>query len=52
MPREGEAWCGDLLGALAEFLAQTVNPFAKWAKRGEDRREGEERQEQEEHAGN
>jgi hypothetical protein len=37
---------GELLGALAEFLAQTVNPFANWAKRGEDRREGEERQKQ------
>ena len=43
---------GELLGAVAEFLAQTVDPFAKWAKRGEDRGEGEERQEQEEHAGN
>jgi hypothetical protein len=42
---------GELLGALAEFLVQTVNPFAKWAKRGEDRREGEERQEQEQPRG-
>ena len=25
---------GELIGALAEFLSQTVNPFARWAKRG------------------
>jgi hypothetical protein len=43
---------GELIGALAEFLAQTVNPFANWAKRGEDRREREERQEPELHDSN
>jgi hypothetical protein len=42
---------GELLGALAEFLTQTVNPFAKWAKRGDNCREGEERQEQEQRGG-
>lgn len=43
---------GELIGALAEFLAQTVNPFANWAKRGEDRREREEHQEPELHDSN
>jgi hypothetical protein len=43
---------GELIGALAAFIAQTVNPFARWAKRGESRRRGEERHDQEQHAGN
>ena len=37
---------GELLGALAEFLAQTINPFARWIRRGrEERRERARRQE-------
>ena len=31
---------GELIGALAEFLSQTVNPFARWAKRGRGRSGG------------
>ena len=31
---------GELIGALAEFLAQTVNPFARRSKRGAERRRG------------
>jgi hypothetical protein len=43
---------GELIGAVAEILEQTVNPFAKWAKRGENRRDGEERRDQEQRGGN
>ncbi len=37
---------GELLGALVEFLAQTVNPFARWVRQARERRDGEERREQ------
>jgi hypothetical protein len=46
-PKEDEAHEGELLGAFVGFLAQHVNPFARWVRRGRERRDGEERREQE-----
>ena len=41
--KEGRTLMAQLLGALAEFLAQAVNPVAGWAKKGKRSRRGRRR---------